>query len=647
MKNQKTHAPRHIGLILTFVALMSAPILIGGPARLAYAQAGATWTFIANLNAARAYHTATVLPNGKVLVAGGGSKGSSNTLDTSELYDPNTNTWTITGNLNTAREEHTATLLPNGKVLVTGGFRCSSGTCFILNSAELYDPSTARWTITGNLKTAREEHTATLLPNGKVLIAGNNDGNTAELYDPATETITLTGKLNKGLLLSTATLLSNGKVLIAGGYVSLCGFVCPVDFPSNRAELYDPATGTWSTTGNLNMARYNHSATLLPNGKVLVAGFFNENAGASNSAELYDPATGVWSSTGDLNEALGAQTATSLPNGKVLIAGGSSDFGNSSGAELYDLTTGLWTMTANLHASRSGHTATLLLPGKVLVAGGSGDNTAELYDPGSSSGNAIDDAQFFVRQHYADFLNREPDTAGYDDWLNVLNTCQPNQGGLGSDPACDRVHVSSGFFRSPEFGERGYWVYRFFEGSLGKRPQFAEFMPEMQRLSGSMTDAEQEARRTEFIARFMQLPEFTNIYAELTDASHASQFIAKLEEKARVTLPASATTEPGQPPQYGRQQLIDLMSSGQFTAAQTLRAFIEQKVVWDSYFYRAFVAMQYFGYLRRDPEAAGYDDWVDVLTNGRASAGIQPGDYRHLIFGFIYSTEYRGRFGQP
>ncbi len=89
------------------------------------------------------------------------------------------------------------------------------------------------------------------------------------------------------------------------------------------------------------------------------------------------------------------------------------------------------------------------------------------------------------------------------------------------------------------------------------------------------------------------------------------------------------------------------MATGQFTAAQTLRAFIEQKVVWDTYFYRAFVAMQYFGYLRRDPEAAGYDDWVDVLTNGRASAGIQPGDYRHLIFGFIYSVEYRERFGKP
>ena len=265
-------------------------------------------------------------------------------------------------------------------------------------------------------------------------------------------------------------------------------------------------------------------------------------------------------------------------------------------------------------------------------------------DPNAS--NPFLNNAFFVRQQYLDFLLREPDTAGFTDWNKVLNDCGPGQGWLGSPPTCDRVQVSSGFFRSTEFGEKGYWIYRFYEASLGRRPQFVEFMPEMRRLSGLMTDAEQETRRADFIGRFMQLPEFTNNFAGLTDAAHASQFIAKLEQIGRVTLPATATTDPGQPPQYGRQELINKMANSQFTAAQTLRAFIEQKVVWDTYFYRAFVAMQYFGYLRRDPEAAGYDDWVDVLTNGRASAGVAPGDYRHLIFGFVYSVEYRERFGK-
>ena len=250
---------------------------------------------------------------------------------------------------------------------------------------------------------------------------------------------------------------------------------------------------------------------------------------------------------------------------------------------------------------------------------------------------------FFVRQQYLDFLFREPDTAGFNDWMNVLTNCAPNQGGLGSNPACDRVHVSSGFFRSTEFGERGYWAYRFYHGPLGRRPTFTEFIPDMRRLSGTQTVPQQEAARAAFVADFMQRSEFTAIYAGLTNAANAAQFIATLEQRSGVVLPASNTTQPGQPPQFGRQELINKMASGEFTAAQTLRAFIEQKVVFDAFFFRAFVAMQYFGYLLRDPEDAGYNDWVDVLTNGRGA--IPPGDFRHLIFGFVWSVEYRQRFG--
>ena len=269
--------------------------------------------------------------------------------------------------------------------------------------------------------------------------------------------------------------------------------------------------------------------------------------------------------------------------------------------------------------------------------------TITIQDNDATATNPFETNAFFVRQQYLDFLFREPDPGGFNDWLNVLNTCGPNQGGLGSPIGCDRVHVSSGFFRSTEFGERGYWAYRYYHATIGRRPQFAEFVPDMRRLSGSLTPAQQEAARDAFVADFMQKPEFTALYAGLTTAGNAAQFIAKLEQTAGVTLPASNTTLPGQPPQFGRQELINKMASGEFTAAQTLRAFIEQKVVFDAFFFRAFVAMQYFGYLLRDPEDAGYNDWVDVLTNGRGA--IPPGDFRHLIFGFVWSVEYRQRFG--
>ena len=255
---------------------------------------------------------------------------------------------------------------------------------------------------------------------------------------------------------------------------------------------------------------------------------------------------------------------------------------------------------------------------------------------------------FFVRMQYLDFLLREPDTAGFNDWLNVLNNCSPNQGFLNSNPACDRVHVSSGFFRSTEFGERGYWVYRFFEAALGRRPLFAEFISATRKLSGLKTPAELDLDEADFIAEFMLLPEFTTKYAGLTNAASAAAFIAKLEQTAGVTLPATVpATQPGQPQQYGRQELINLMSAGTLTPAQTLRAFIEQKVVWDAFFNKGFVSMQYFGYLRRDPDNAGYNDWLDVLNNGRPAQNIPPGDFRHLVFGFVYSVEYRSRFGNP
>ncbi|HKY45811.1 MAG TPA: M12 family metallo-peptidase, partial [Pyrinomonadaceae bacterium] len=212
--------------------------------------------------------------------------------------------------------------------------------------------------------------------------------------------------------------------------------------------------------------------------------------------------------------------------------------------------------------------------------GGPATSTITITDNDGAPTNPFENNAFFVRQQYLDFLFREPDTAGFNDWMNVLTNCPPNQGGLGSDPACDRVHVSSGFFRSTEFGERGYWAYRFYHGTLGRRPNFAEFVPDMRRLS--VSSAEEETARAAFIADFMQRAEFTAIYSGLTNAANAAQFIAKLEQTAGVTLPATNTTQPGQPPQFGRQELINLMASGQFTAAQTLRAFIEQKVVFDA-----------------------------------------------------------------
>ena len=350
------------------------------------AQAPGHWRVTGDLVTARYGHTATLLPNRQVLVAGG-----LYFLASAELYDPTTGVWTATGSMTTVRVSHTATLLPNGRVLVAGGdFQWPYSA-----NAELYDPATGMWRATGSMTTIRVSHTATLLPNGRVLVAGGYWDAllaSAELYDPATRVWTATGSMATVRWGHTATLLPNGQVLVAGGR----GRNNPPDSLAS-AELYDPASGMWTVTGSMATGRWQHTATLLPNGQVLVAGGLNRHHGYLASAELYDPATGVWTATGDLASARELHTATLLPNGQVLVAGGDvsplvaggdvsrDPYRPTPTAELYDPATGSWTATASLRPPRRSHTATLLRNGRVLVSGGynfgdyGGLASAELY----------------------------------------------------------------------------------------------------------------------------------------------------------------------------------------------------------------------------------------------------------------------------
>jgi hypothetical protein len=312
-------------------------------------------------------HTATLLPNGKVLVVAGHDFSPS-----AELYNPVSGIWTPTGSLTIGRIYHTATLLPNGKVLVAGGIGPGPGQWS--QSTELYDPASGNWTTTDSLATGREYHTATLLPNGKVLVAGGYNSGihvaSAEIYDPENGTWAATGSLVIGRDHHTATLLRNGKVLVVGG-VELNGTAA-------SAELYDPANGTWTATGNLAARRAKHTATLLPNGQVLVAG--GASGGFPNVepaiTELYDPSSETWADTGSLPTGRTFHTATLLPNGRVLVAGPETD------AALYEPANGTWTATDTLATRRISDTATLLPNGKVLVAGGHASDplaSAELY----------------------------------------------------------------------------------------------------------------------------------------------------------------------------------------------------------------------------------------------------------------------------
>lgn len=297
-----------------------------------------------SMSTVRTGYTATLLGNGKVLVAGGWVPGTG-PLATAELFDPATGTFAATGSMGTARTGHTATLLSDGKVLVAGG--TDSNVDFA--TAELYDPITGKFTLAaGSLGTARAGHTATLLNDNKVLVVGGRDTNgnvlsTAELFDPAADSFTPTGSLGTSREGYTATLLGNGKVLVTGGSDATSS-------PLATAELYDPAAGTFSPTGTMTSKRIGPTATLLNTGKVLVAGGTDASGNPVAIAELYDPAAGTFAATASMVTARIHHTATLLTDGTVLLVGGetfsASNFIGLSNAELFNPTSGTFSPTA-------------------------------------------------------------------------------------------------------------------------------------------------------------------------------------------------------------------------------------------------------------------------------------------------------------
>jgi len=349
------------------------------------------FTVTGSMGTARSGHIATLLANGKVLIVGGDAS--------AELFDPASGTFTPTGSMTTLRYGPTATLLANGLVLIAGGFGPGTSQLPRLSSAELYDPGSGTFAATGSMAVGRVLHTATLLGDGRVLIAGGTNASggggaatsSTEIYDPSTGTFTVSGSMMSSRANHTATLLASGKVLIVGGWNGHAADAAD-DPPWDPlfAELFDPSPGSFTASGSMSTTRIGHRAIRLAGGEVLLLGGvpslqnIHEQLPDPQFAELYDPAAGTFSTAGNFALLRTGYTATLLTNGVVLIVGGEQAGIAVTSAELLDPAAGASSATGGLVVARANHTATRLNDGRVLVTGGTDGNgnvfaSAELY----------------------------------------------------------------------------------------------------------------------------------------------------------------------------------------------------------------------------------------------------------------------------
>ncbi len=350
---------------------------------------------------ARGAHTATRLQDGRILIAGGddGSGRLDAITDSSELFNPATGRWESAGVMGRQRTQHIAALLNDGRLVLAGGAGVVQAEIDQqridqpLIETDIFNPSAGTWELIGEISVPRDGLAAATLPNGAILITGGDNGagtedsilNSAEILDTASGLWSLTGSMAQSRQGHSATLMNDGTVLIAGGDDGAN--------PLNSAEIYDPSAGIFTDTANMAEPRERFTATPLQDGRVLVAGG-GGNSPRLSSAEIYDPQNATWTPAGEMSTGRLKHAATPLQDGRVLVVGGLGVGQFLSSAEIYDPQNATWTPAGSLKTGRGFHTATLAEDGAVIVTGGFGFNgpinSTEIYDPSSNSWTVAD-----------------------------------------------------------------------------------------------------------------------------------------------------------------------------------------------------------------------------------------------------------------
>ena len=394
---------------------------------------------------------------------------------------------------------------------------------------------------------------------------------------------------------------------------------------------YNPPAGTV-----LNAGTHQLSVTFTPNDTA------NYTTATANVQITIDPVTGsafnIENASYSVSEGAYFKQFNVIRTGDT-SAPGSVDYASSDMSAIQRTDYTLLIGTLNFAAGETSKTVTLLLTEDSFVEGDEA-LTVTLSNPvGATLGaqsiaqftitdndtdpavpNAIDDVPNFVRQHYHDFMNREPDSGGFQGWQNTLNNC-PSSGKDANGNFCDRIEVSAGFFRSEEFQTRGYFIYRFYS-AVGSVPHYESFMPDYAKVNGFLSAEQLEANKSAFVSEFMTRSDYQNLYGSITD------------NDAYVTAVLNTL---GLPNHSRKAEWVTALNGGA-PRAQVLRSVIEDGEAHQKFYTEAFVIMQYFGYLRRSADIS-YLNWIQTMNQ-------TGGDYRIMINGFLNSIEYRGRFGQ-
>ena len=602
MRNKREHTRHAVVLLLAVAGLITCAAPFSASSGPASAQASApTWSYTGSLNTARAGYTPTLRANGKISF-------TSDRDGNREIYVMDaggTNQVRLTNN--SVVDDH-ATWSPDGTKIAfvserpTGGFALSLMNADGTNKTEItpinfdtrypiWDAWAMSWSPDGNRIVFQEKPDPSAFPNDIFIVNIDGSDRRALVNGPEDERQPAWSPDGSRILFSkqVSTFFHNLYTVKPDG--TDLRALAHVDGETDLAPSWSPA------------------------GDIIAFQIFDyanfENVGIANA----DGSDRQWFDSGSLNPDYGGRDKPQWsPDGSKIIFQVSRD---DIGTEIY---------VKEINGT-----------GLTQVTNTPGNNFKPSWQPRVSAAcpNPIDCADFFVRQHYRDFLAREPEQSGLDAWLNVLNNCPAG------DAVClheARLTTSAAFFGSPEFQLKGYFVFRFYKASFNRLPEYGEIAVDMQSITGQ-TPAEVYAHKAAFTDSFGQRPEFFNSFGALSNAHYVSLLLG------RYGLTSVTTPDPAQPDGTAKvtltdAELVSRLDAGMLTRAQVLRAVADSDEVFAAEFNQAFVAMQYYGYLRRTPEAGGYNAWLAYLT-------AHPNDFRTMVRGFVDSIEYRIRFGQP